>query len=619
MPPTPAAARDFGRSIDTDGKYLVVGSPLTTYNLGLANSIQATGSINVYERSGQNWINHIELFATSKGVNDRFGYSVAIDKDIIAVGAYWQAENATGGVRIIGSGSVHIFRKDSADNWFEAQIVQPSTRYVNEEFGRSVDLSNGQLIVGAIGTDISPDGQDTVINAGAAYLFELDSASNTFVQKQVLNPSIRREYAHFGSSVAIERGHIVVGAPSESIPSVNLQYAGAAYIFSENRLGQYVEVQRVFDTNPNNGEFLGESVDLFGKFMVIGHSREAHDSLGQNPLTGAGAAHVFERNPDGTWAKVQKLTPADRQNGDTYGSSVAISDNFILVGAVYEDHDASGNNPITNSGSAYLYRRNNGGRWSLIQKFDAENNRQTSALFSTAVGLYDSTAVVGAANEDINGEPSAGAVYAFSKCSSLSFDTVVACQGFTWIDGNTYFEDNPQATVILQSSTGCDSVVRLVFHQISDTGVVVSNPMLTAIDSSATSYQWLECDGWAVIPGANQISFIPAKNGSYALAITKNGCTDTSACFDIHSVSLLEENPESFLYPNPSSGILRIPEHIGIQAIRIFDLSGKAVVDLPSFEGATVGIGHLPDGVYVVQMKARDGSLLREQVILSKE
>ncbi|WP_170266394.1 T9SS type A sorting domain-containing protein [Phaeocystidibacter luteus] len=615
--PNPVFSEGYGVSMATDGKYLVVGSPMTTFNGGSSNSIQRTGSVFIYERVGSSWVYTAELFATLKGVHDRFGYSVAIDNGIIAVGAYLQDENATGGARVISSGSVHIFVRDSSGAWIETQVVQPNARNVSDEFGRSVDLSDGQLVVGAL-TSLDLNGQNLLNNAGSAYIFELDTISGLFVEKQILNPSVRKETALFGWSVSIEKGHIIVGAPNESIPALNLQNVGAAYLFSENRFGEYVEVLRVTDANPNNGEFLGESVAITGRFMAIGHSRETLDSLGQNPLGGAGAVHVYERAPNGTWNFLQKLTPADRQNGDTFGRSVAISDNFMVVGAIYEDHDTSGLNHINNSGSTYLYRRNNSGRWSLIQKLTAGANRQQSSLFGQSVAIYDSL-ITSSTQEDHSGVQGAGAVYSFSKCSSLTYDSVSACGPYTWIDGVTYFESNPQATVIVSSSSGCDSVVRLVFQQLSDTAVLVTDPSLMALDSSASSYQWLACDsGFATIPGANQSVFTPVANGSYALAITTNGCTDTSECFEVQTVSIREEQPNTFIYPNPSSGKINLAPSLQIESVTIIDMSGRVVIPAHKPNGSVLNLSHLAEGVYFVIIQEQNGNYFVENVSISK-
>ena len=64
----------------------------------------------------------------------------------------------------------------------------------------------------------------------------------------------------------------------------------------------------------------------------------------------------------------------------------------------------------------------------------------------------------------------------------------------------------------------------------------------------------------AIIPGEIGQLFTASANGDYAVEVTENGCTDTSVCVVISTVSL-EENPlfhNVFIYPNPSTGMVNI-------------------------------------------------------------
>ena len=93
-----------------------------------------------------------------------------------------------------------------------------------------------------------------------------------------------------------------------------------------------------------------------------------------------------------------------------------------------------------------------------------------------------------------------------------------------------------------------------------DTSVMVNNISLTAITGPA-NYVWLDCNNnFQVISGANNQSFTPASNGSYAVQISQNGCTDTSSCYMIIAVGISQIfNANNIsIYPNPTNDLLNI-------------------------------------------------------------
>lgn len=70
--------------------------------------------------------------------------------------------------------------------------------------------------------------------------------------------------------------------------------------------------------------------------------------------------------------------------------------------------------------------------------------------------------------------------------STLSVDTVVACDTFVWIDGTTYTSSNFTATDTLTSISGCDSVIVLnltILNATTGVDVVVACDSFTWIDS----------------------------------------------------------------------------------------------------------------------------------------
>jgi PKD repeat protein len=145
--------------------------------------------------------------------------------------------------------------------------------------------------------------------------------------------------------------------------------------------------------------------------------------------------------------------------------------------------------------------------------------------------------------------------------TTLSTDVVTACDSITWIDGNTYSSNTttPTYTVVGGSVTGCDSVVTLNLT-ISPIDIsVIQNPYTLNAAEIGASYQWLDCNnGNAIIPGETNQTYIPASSGNYAVVVSKNGCTDTSACVNFCNIDayyLFNDNGNgNYTFTNATSG-----------------------------------------------------------------
>ena len=158
---------------------------------------------------------------------------------------------------------------------------------------------------------------------------------------------------------------------------------------------------------------------------------------------------------------------------------------------------------------------------------------------------------------------------------------ITACDHYVSPTGNDIWLTSGTYTATIPNSAGCDSVitVNLTINN-PDTTVAVSGFILTASAVSA-QYQWLDCNkNMEAINGATNQTFVPTANGNYAVEVTQNGCTDTSACFAVVGVGIDEQSIFSELnfYPNPNNGTLNFDfGDLKQVAITIHDLNGKMV------------------------------------------
>lgn len=187
-------------------------------------------------------------------------------------------------------------------------------------------------------------------------------------------------------------------------------------------------------SNTGENDFFGYSVAVSVNTMVVGAYEEDSNATGvngtqnNNSAVDSGAAYIFVRT--GTnWTQQAYLKGSNTGAGDYFGYSVAISGDTVVIGAPFEDSNATGtngnqsNNNASDSGAAYVFVRN-GTTWSQQAYLKASNTGPGDA-FGAAVSISGNTVVIGAAEDSdatgINGDqsndnaPDSGAAYVFVR------------------------------------------------------------------------------------------------------------------------------------------------------------------------------------------------------------
>lgn len=200
----------------------------------------------------------------------------------------------------------------------------------------------------------------------------------------------------------------------------------------------------------------------------------------------------------------------------------------------------------------------------------------------------------------------------YGLCGNLSNSiTATICVGNIYPFGSQMLTASGTYTEIFAGQSGCDSVVTLTLTVDSaDNSVAVNGTIITA-NTSGALYQWINCNTQTPISGETGQSFTATANGLYAVIVTENGCSDTSACTQISGLSVPNEIPNATLniYPNPSSGDFQVNVDQSLD-IRITDVSGKIVHTQTLFPGASIlDLRHLQAGVYFI-----GSDLIKQQV-----
>ena len=175
------------------------------------------------------------------------------------------------------------------------------------------------------------------------------------------------------------------------------------------------------------------------------------------------------------------------------------------------------------------------------------------------------------------------------------------------VGGNTY-DSSGTYTDVLTAVNGCDSTVTTVLTVNSvNVNVSVTGLVVAALEPGA-QYQWLDCDdGFSPVNGATGQSYTATANGHYAVQITQNGCTDTSACEAITTVSVAENAAALVLqaYPNPAADYVWLQAEQAVHTVEVFDITGKK--QAVAYAAGKLDIRSLAPGMYWVRVTAYTG------------
>ncbi|MBI4195302.1 MAG: filamentous hemagglutinin N-terminal domain-containing protein, partial [Betaproteobacteria bacterium] len=365
----------------------------------------------------------------------------------------------TGSVTLVNDGALVVSGISTGGVGAET-IVAASPLVAGEQFGGSIAVKGDVMIVGAPGTFQT--------GIGAVYVYRWNGTAWVFEAKLVPPDSIAR---NFGTGVAVEGTHAVVGAPETT--DVNFR-SGAAYAFEfdgsswgsgtklafsqkvfesvfgvsaaidNNRLviggngrtseggfwtgkiwfydfvsGAWVERGNARQSDPQSNDYFGLDLAISGDRMIVG-APNTFASTGQQ-----GKAYIFEFNPTTrVWLQTQKLTATGGAAADFFGRGVAISGDVAVVGAQRADPGG-----VTDGGKAYVFRFN-GTSWVQEQAL-VPSDVAASDFFGERVAVRDGTIVASSFGQDPGGISGAGAAYVFRHDGSqwVQDEKIVASNG----------------------------------------------------------------------------------------------------------------------------------------------------------------------------------------------
>ncbi len=327
------------------------------------------------------------------------------------------------------AGSVIHYRRGPDGAWTQAGEIHAEDATIGDTFGRSVAVQGNWMAVGA-------PFQGT---GGAVYLFERrDGAWRQAARLAV--PGLT-DSTMLGATVALDNGHLLVGAPGRN------GTAGAAYA-SRNAGGRWSPLVLVAE-GATPGEGVGTAVAVSGTIAMVG-APGAGAVAGQPPTgrtlvftatptgwtqagtlatgedsvaafgaailldndeafvgapssrRGVGAVHAYRRQGM-TWLPAGRVDPAPAQPGSGFGLGLARGDGHLFIGA-----------PMTRGGvgAVHVYRATAGG-WEATQQLSVGPSG-LGVLFGLALAVEGNSAVIGAPM----GELFEGSGFAYTRNAS---------------------------------------------------------------------------------------------------------------------------------------------------------------------------------------------------------
>lgn len=411
----------FGQSVSINNNFAAIGS-VENRGCGFGENLGAVYIYDKYKGGADHW-GLIDVIV-GENENDKFGNSVSITDDWLAVGA---SNYDT------GSGAVYIFKREVIG------VTIPSSSFVTILTDERVSslcpkiLSNESNEYDIIDEETTPSPISLIGN-------------NTYVLHQKIVPFDGSAGEFFGGDVRISGSYLVVGNDKQ-------QASGSVYIYEYNFgfSGSWNFLQKLQGNSTLNGTVnffdsgivpvdhpltnFGNSVAINNKFVLIGSpsDRWYYEYQGATELYKAGAVYVYEKIGS-YFSFVEKIFANERDSlNDQFGYSIDSKNDKIIVGSLIGKNSLSSSYQTSSSDF-------------VIEDFDKfsvnitdEVNTNGKTYFyniNTLAGNFNSiTAIQNVRENKLENAPKRA--YGYSVALSENNIGFVGCPNFNYASPNT--------------------------------------------------------------------------------------------------------------------------------------------------------------------------------------
>ncbi len=293
----PSTYDNYGASLALYNNYLAVGVPGKRNSPYSGSGMVETGEIN----SEGNLINSMEIYPDNTFKNHGFGQSIAMNDATILIGS-----------KSLADPSIYIYHK-STDSKEQIKLLDSNST----DFGKQIVMSGDYFVT-------------LSLQSKKLYLYRLND--NGYELLNIIHND------HFSPKMAMDGAYLTVATD----PSKHSVYL---YKIIDNNLTQIATIKPNTDTT----HFGTDSLSMKNGYIAIGESDNTQDICSINQIHG-GSVYLYHLDANDTVSLVSRF----KECAEGYGNGVAIGDNFIAIGATYEDNYINGTY-ISGSGGVYLY------------------------------------------------------------------------------------------------------------------------------------------------------------------------------------------------------------------------------------------------------------------------
>lgn len=272
----------FGWSVCLNKRKLAIGAPVKSFP-----DPELEGAVYIYELNTSGvWVNKDTVKCPEKNIL-YFGCEIQISDSLMIIGT-------------LNAEKVFIYKLTKNDKW---KLIKKLNSSDNSDinFGSSVALHGNVICVGAQGNNEQPNQTSTnrrknLLGAGSVSIYQIDSINNITFKQRITAKDIKAEM-HFGQSMSMTDSLLVIGAFGDPLDIENLSnnmYAGAVYIFKKNTEGYFVETKKIVSPIRSVWDKFGFSVSADKKTVIIGSRFEKEDVQEKNTILDAGAVYIYE-------------------------------------------------------------------------------------------------------------------------------------------------------------------------------------------------------------------------------------------------------------------------------------------------------------------------------------
>ena len=265
------------------------------------------------------------------------------------------------GLRALNHNTEMLFMKRiSLASILALLALVPSTPVASQAFGNAIAVDGDEVFVGEATYEM---------RSGVVYVFGRDPSGN-WVQTQRIEPSSAEPGDRFGIGLAKYENTLLVSATRAD------EGAGAVYVYQAQG-GTWIESGRLETTDRSPADSLGTGLAMNNDWIMVG-------TIAQDDRTGA--AYAFRREGE-SWVQHSKIRPADIDEGDTFGSRIALQGNQMLISA-----------PFGSDGEGRVYSftyREDSDTWEEMGQLQAPA-LSDQTMFGTDIAIGDGFSLVGA-------------------------------------------------------------------------------------------------------------------------------------------------------------------------------------------------------------------------------